>query len=523
MKIRFPVPDGSPTRKIINSTNISSLHRTGELNSTNGRQINSNTNTTINPIVNSCSNAGSTFNYLTTQNQTVLQSSKKLSRAYSNASRREKRSYEKKLSRLRAVSHVPRSMPAAEFDLQITIQFISNWGNSNTITCSEVDFLTGDRIPVSNVRVSFGNKLLNTPENLNHLQKLCNKTLVKVQKDCWSFPFNQQLRKLQSKSQLELVNFKNDYVSQNIFNKLNKGYKNNFVFDGKIENHENYKSLLNEVSYDDEPLSIVFSLITDRPPEFVRIWNGKLEPATQLKDFKVLFNDKTIYKGEVPCQFGVNAAILIETDQIHPKLSLSKLFFNENKDSTDNFGVLPIPSTTKLEIDMISNFTIHDKRIGLNCIQFFGINGCEIPISEIRTVTVKGATSIFSPYRILKDKRRTIDEKEMWIAEKYHIDDIVKLIVTFAHPEKIVMIRVWNYNGEDYDIGVKKARITIDGLNVWNGCFKKAKGMTTKIVDFVTDIWLAEKEIWKEYKEIKDPPTTRSLNDQSCESNEIKE
>lgn len=367
-----------------------------------------------------------------------------------------------KLIKLRATSQAPKTLPLPPLDYQFVVCFISTWGNSSTISCSEIDFLTHEKISIPNIKVSFVDKSENTCNSLEDLQAISNRTLIKTPRQCWSHHWEQ----------------------------------------------------------DRPPLMVLFTFSTAQAPEYIRIWNGKFNPESQLRKFQVYFDKKLLFTGEVPCQFGIVAPIKLDDNL---RLSLYKFsgFFDEAPPlDTDKFGKMPVIPMKQLTIEFLETFVI-STQIGLNSIQFFDTSGKEVPVSAIRTIKVLGATSLVSPFQLLKDKRRTMDEKEMWYADKENPNDVVSYVVTFNKPVQIILIRIWNYNGPDVDNGVKKARIISADKTIWIGLLNKAKGMTSKIVEGVTDIWLTEKELWKDSREIASVLTTRVTEEESQEVHNI--
>lgn len=377
---------------------------------------------------------------------------KSLCRAPSAIAKVEKPIETQKIGKIRALTQSPKTLPLPELDYQYIVLFFSTWGKSDYITCSEIDFLTEDRVPIQNVQITFTNKSLNTKQNLNDLNFLIDKSLVNTPRGTWSFPWNPE----------------------------------------------------------EVPLSLCFSFSSTKTPEYIRIWNGKLNPNSQLKEFRVYFDKKRLYTGEVPCQFGIVAPIKLSDELKLSMYNFAKIFDEEPVYDIDKYGKIYVPPIKQFSIEMIDTFRPGSKDIGLNSIQFFcSNNGKEVSLSSIRNVKITGATSIYSPFQLLKDKKRTMDEKEMWMANRENPKDKVSYFITFNKPVPLILVRIWNFNGDDVDIGVRKALIKLDDNVVWTGCLNKAKGMTSKIVEGVTDIWLSEMEKWKDATGIESILTTR--------------
>ncbi|OHT08516.1 hypothetical protein TRFO_22937 [Tritrichomonas foetus] len=420
-----------------------------------------------------------------------------------------------KLSRLRAASQTPKCLPMPEIDYSVTVHMKSTWGKSEFISCSEIDFLNRDRTPLSNVTIS----CLNRTDTPAHLSLLCNRTLVKNEEECWRHKWPPE-----------------NETSLNFLKKYSKNLDNQNDNDTNDNNDDNNLDGYEGVTIDAKELVLKFDFRSEKLPEFVRIWNGKLDKESQLKDFEVWCNGHLLYQGVVPCEFGINAPIKIDPAMVHPELEnksissvVDKILKTIDHDGIDEYGEMPLMSTKNVTIEIIENFKGEDRKIGLNCIQFFGENGKEISLSQIKNVALKRATCVNSAFNLLKDHRRTMDEEEMWVAKKEkpsrknssknspfngennssNSEEKISLIFEFLNKKKIILIRFWNYNGQKIDIGTKKMAIYFGDHRVWVGPLRKAKGMTSRISEGVTDIWFADKHIFKDKDEIEFLTTTR--------------
>lgn len=361
-------------------------------------------------------------------------------------------------STMRSNSHSPKTLPLPETMYRVTLSLESNWGDPNLITCSEIDLLTRDRVPIENMKI--------VPDNDRYLSKnlslLTNHKMIKSDmKEAWS----------------------------------TKWWKNH------------------------PPIVLQLVCNSDHPPEFIRIWNGKYESAAHVRKFTVYIENNFVCTGEAPYEFGVVLLIKSNDFKIKPQFDLASI---DTKTQVimeiDKYGVMAVPSYQRLVFKILGTYTDENYSAGLNCIEFFGSDGKPIPFSAVRGLSVQQCNNLSSPYKLLKPKRRTMELADMWICQKTSANDIPTLIVDLVKPYKIVMIRIWNFNaaeGHD-DIGIKKLRIECNDKPIWVGRLNAAKGMISKIVEGVTDIWLTDIEKWKDCPCISDIRTSRS--DSSRES-----
>lgn len=381
----------------------------------------------------------------------------KLSRRLSNVDKSSSdMSSLKMLSQLRSASHNPHTLPLPELEFVIQISFISNWGSPNLISISEIDFLTKDRVPIQNVKVV----TKNAEEDLIKLQKMVDRELIKTNIDAaWSHEWS--------------------------------------------PNHE--------------PLCYTFILRSPSSPEFIRIWGGKFDTKSQVRDFSIYTDGTFQFKGEVPYEFGGVFPVHPKLPSLQPHITAVELNLRAPipLEETDQYGPIPIPKTKSIVVKIFCPFDPTSPFVGLNCIEFFEPNGKNVNFSMIRSVKVDNGTGITSALKLLKDKRRTMESAEMWTVKREYPDKPITLSIAFVKEVKIIMMRFWNYNGDESEtFGAKKISIYLDDKPYWIGCLNMAKGMTTNIQNSVTDVWLTDPNRWKDSPHITEIPTSRSDSSQ---------
>lgn len=419
------------------------------------------------------------------------------------------KSIEKTYIRSSSLKQASSFMNTIEKNYQLNIHLTTNWGHPSLITCSEIDILGKDKTPLP--KISISEYIPRDPNNSDEpyttsdlnpqfFNRLCNHFLIKETKDdSWYSNFNPK---------------------------------------SKI------------------PLILTINITSIEPPEYIRIWNSKFLPESNLRNFTVLYERQIVGKGEVPIDFCVvtklNSEIIKPIPIIIPPLcdptTLEQIqgqhsnaqkngmivnfgitkdemlsIFQENANiDCDKYGKIFVPRVKRLKFTLIEAYDPNSNEMGLNSIELFDINGKSISFSTIKTVNILNGKCVSSPFKLFKDHRRTMDSSDMWICEKEIDEKIVpskcssldlctKLTVDLSKEKKIILIRIWNYNGFDEfnHFGVKKMRIDSDKGFLWRGLLNEAKGMTSKIVDGITDVWLTDKTPWLDCPQISEYRTSR--------------
>ena len=175
----------------------------------------------------------------------------------------------------------------------------------------------------------------------------------------------------------------------------------------------------------------------------------------------------------------------------------SKLVLNPSQDS---FGYIPVYSVSMITIEILDSYLKDSNFVGLNSIELYGVEGKLVNDSEIEAISVTRAKSHSSPYTLLKSDKKTMTYHDMWVAEKESAIDRPKIHIKLKEQTKIIMMRMWNFNHGDknQNFGVRRMKIFFnDRKCVFNGVLKRGKGMTSRLLESVTDVWISDPEKWR--------------------------
>jgi len=346
-------------------------------------------------------------------------------------------------------SYKPKTLPLPELEYKVTFQFLENWGGKDFITCSEIDFLGKDRTPLPITSIV---------------------PLRKTEKpdDYW------------------------------------------FLCDSHLIKSEPSKQWTHEWNSETIPVVVHFFVRSYKPPEYVRIWNNRLFPQNNVKRYAIYIDDMFTYCGEMPIDFGHIAMIKNSHIPILPPITLIEEEV-EKKEDHDEYGKIPIPEVKDLTLYFLETYGGDSHYLGLNSIEIFDYKGNVLKESMIETIQISNGESLSSPYRVFKNKLRTMDMVDMWTARRTGTDN-VSMNITLTEQQRVVMVRIWNYNGgiDAKYFGTKFLKLCTNNKCVWIGKIPCAKGMTSKILDGVFDIWLTDPKEFKNLPNIKNINTSRS-------------
>lgn len=326
-------------------------------------------------------------------------------------------------------------------DYYITLHLLSNWGATDLLTFSAIEFLTADHSPIVDVSIKLNEEDVDKCANLDHM-------------------LDHQLIK--------------DNPEQ-IFT---------------------YKWTPNQ-----EPVILKFLLKSATQPTSIRIWNGKLSPETQLKDFVAYMGNSEVCSAEVPQKFGGIFPILQERLPLlnsRPTTEKSKINQEEILQHTDEYGVLPMISTNDIKITILEAGSPKADIMGLNSIDIFDATGFQMDINNIQSVDLESGCATTSPMNLFKEQKDTMTTSEMWMVKKDYQKNNVIFHIKLARPTKIIMLRFWNYNGEDTpNRSVKKIQVSFGNKKMFMGSLKPGLGITTNMIRTTTDVWLVDSPKWK--------------------------
>jgi len=340
------------------------------------------------------------------------------------------------LETLKSSSHTPKTLPYPEIEYRISLHILSNWGHPGLVTCSEIDILGEDRVPIQNVNIIAECKLYQN----QLLTSLNNKQLMKKSfQDQWS----------------------EEWDSNNT-----------------------------------PPLILHFDVVSTTPPHFVRIWNSNNLPSANVKDISVMIDNTFIASKEVPKDFGCIISLSTSALPIIAKVEQSILTNNVeiNERKSDDYGIVPIQKCRKISFVLFENHCGDNSDFGLNGIELFTDSAEKITKKDIMSIEITDGTGITSPYLLCKNNNQTIHLSDMLQIRSDYTSVPVKVTISLYEKTRIVLARIWNYNAPTKrNIGVKKMKIVLnDHGTVWTGVAKKGKGILWMMNESTTDIWLTE-------------------------------
>ncbi|CAF0803169.1 unnamed protein product [Rotaria sordida] len=179
---------------------------------------------------------------------------------------------------------------------------------------------------------------------------------------------------------------------------------------------------------------------------------------------------------------------MLENEHIEEYFTNSTSKF-ENDNDEEQFTIPELPSGEQLVLNLKT--TWGDRHyIGLNGIEIFSSQGYPV---IIRKITADPADiNILLEYdndprvvtNLIDGVNKTRDDIHMWLAPFTHSKNHF-IYITFEHPTKIAMIRIWNYNKNRIHSarGVKDVEITLDGFMIFKGEISQACGNITATND----------------------------------------
>ena len=342
------------------------------------------------------------------------------------------------------------SLETLEIEYDIQVHFLTNWGDPNEITVSEIDFLNSQKIPMKVLSVT----------NIS-------------------------------------ANNKTENIDASEYRKISNGLL--------IKENEQHK-WKHEWFLDHSPIVINFVVLGKRPPDFIRVWNTTETSTRNLKQIAVYFHEKLVARTEVPETLGIIYPLKLDGLPMMP--SLEEIYLkhkNVTEDHmTDNYGILPLDSFSTIVLRIFSPFDANSTIVGLNGIEFINEDGTIITENEIESICIQGGNNKQTPFNLFKNDKMTLSERSMWIAERT-VNKSLDLIIQLKKQYKIVFVRIWNYNSgkESKEIGASHIGLYMDSKQFSLRRLKSGNGTLQNINESITDIWLTDIKQIRENEKIK--------------------
>ena len=369
---------------------------------------------------------------------------------------------------LKAISHESKTLPYPEVEYHLRIRMFGNWGDPNYITCSSIDILDKQMVPIRIAEI--------IPEKnccLAYSSEYCDTEL----------PLEANMRLLSNGNIMK----KGDTHS----------WACKFPPNSRVEE-----------------VWVKFIVFSRYPPESMRIWNSEAYGKSNLRYYDVYNGNQKLFSGEVPMDFGVIFSLVIENKYILPAIAYNFDDGPQVQRLEDKYGELPYTLTKTIEFEFVSSYNPENTHFALNSIQIFNSFGEIIRTKDIKSFNVLNGASLSSPVNLFKSKQRTTDLVDMWIAQN-HSNDNIRVKFMLEKPQLITLIRVWNCNamGEFRHYGVKNMKVYLNGRMSWKGRIEEAYGMSGAIEDSVKDIWFTNLPDIRSNPELAEIITSRSLSE----------
>ena len=308
------------------------------------------------------------------------------------------------------------------------IRILSNWGDENLISCSDILFLD-DRhksLPILSIQAE--------PIEINktNLKNMFNGLMCKNNlNDCWISSWN----------------------------------------------HLN-------------PIEITIITTNSGPISQIRFFNSSVQGKTAIKEIEVLINDILLWKGEISIDFGVVAnldknkfSLIEKSKKIAPEI-----IYKRNL-SLDNFGLIPQCCFSKFKIFFLNNYG-HPIHYGLNYLSFFDNKGNIIKRSLI-TLSLNNIEIITDATNLIQDKKN-FNDNDQFVFSKTNDNILSFIEIIFNEPILIGGIIINNYSNKSFsiDISIKDIKIIANEKFIyWIGRLKKFKlnsnnDLTNEIIYF---------------------------------------
>ena len=300
----------------------------------------------------------------------------------------------------------PNTQKALNYEIRIRI--ISNHGNQNFVTSSEIDILDENQVSLTNVSVG-----INDQNEDEEAKKLINQQIIKSNvKETWvhSWP-----------------------LSAN------------------------------------EDLDIVFSLRSSAKPVYVRFFPSSFIPDANIKEVSILLNREVAYSGSISSSFCTIATLFYDKSKFTTNL---EMYIKGDTPGShyilrDEHGILPFEKTTSVSISVIEGYT-ENNTFGIRKIAFFDTNGERISYDQF-DVSLVNISTISKPKNMFRDKPTEITD-EPWQGT-FHENNEIVVNFKKATPIAAIGILMPSIITTEVEIGAKKLMIKVNGLLQWVGKF----------------------------------------------------
>ena len=222
----------------------------------------------------------------------------------------------------------------------------------------------------------------------------------------------------------------------------------------------------------------------------IRIWAPE-QQMKGMKDIVVYKESSVVWQGEVKDTFATIISIPQPTESLTPTMirhsstvALSPLCFGQNQPKVteklvlaDEFGAFPSTQVNDLTIRLVDSHGRVDI-IALHAIFLYDIEGKYVNI-EMTKIEAKFCSFNSSPallFEEMTNKRKVKDKYEAWVCTRVGIDDPM-ISLHFECPASIAAIRLVNpLSFSDLaDVSVRNVSVSVNGNNIFHGRLQPGK------------------------------------------------
>lgn len=293
----------------------------------------------------------------------------------------------------------------------VKIRIESNWGNPQFVSCSQVAVLSARKmtIPVQAITSE------PVKQTLEEMSKLVNGTLIKKDaEDCW---------KAQWPPEPPLTSF-----------------------------------------------DIVLRLRTNEIVEAIRFWPVEHDPTQNIRNVTIYLNQDLMYQGELESDFG-NVIPLRLYDDDGNLVTTHKTA--EDHQIIDVHGIMPVRPANILSIEAVSSYASQDE-FGLMNIRLYDRHGEYLDVRKNSLIEAEGCgDNGKSAAELFYDpKEPSRERRKLW---KGQLTPESRIVVKFQEKVQISAIAISTLRPMlgPVDIGLKVARVKINGVQRWAGLLKR--------------------------------------------------
>lgn len=225
-----------------------------------------------------------------------------------------------------------------------------------------------------------------------------------------------------------------------------------------------------KVEYDPEyPVEIELKTDSPMPIENIRFFNSKNQGTSAVKTIEILLNGALCWKGDVSSDFGIIAKLDVNKYVDCPVvLNVPPYVARRLKLYKDPFGSVPQNIGKKIEISFLSNYG-NENTTGICNITLYDATGDIIPRKDVK-VTLCGSLVTTTIDNVIMDKIDYIQNEENQILFKNsQITPKITICVSKPHVIGVLIIRICCVPELPVDLCARVTKIIIDGRVNWVG------------------------------------------------------